>query len=62
MVFIPGLRLAQTGRTNGGGGGALGGGRSEWMGKCAGGGINDACQVSVGLLCVEWFAHFSLSV
>jgi hypothetical protein len=32
------------------------------MGKCGGGGIKDECQVSVGLLCVEWFARFSLSV
>jgi hypothetical protein len=23
-----------------------------------GGGIGDACQVAVGLLCVEWFARF----
>jgi hypothetical protein len=32
------------------------GGQSGW------GGIRDACQVMVGLLCVEWLAHFSLSV
>jgi hypothetical protein len=43
-------------------GGASGSGRSEWMGKCGGGGIKDACQVSVRLLYVEWFARFSLSV
>jgi hypothetical protein len=32
-------------------------GWSEWMGKYGGGGIRDACQVMVGLLCVEWLAQ-----
>jgi hypothetical protein len=37
------------------------GGQSGWV-SVEGGGIRDACQVAVGLLCVEWFARFSLSV
>jgi hypothetical protein len=32
------------------------------MGKYGGGGIRDAYQVAVRLLCVEWLARFSLSV
>ena len=27
-----------------------------------GGGIRDACQGAVGLLCIVWLSHFSLSV
>jgi hypothetical protein len=34
------------------------GGQSGWV-SVEGGGIRDACQVAVGLLCVEWFARFS---
>jgi hypothetical protein len=61
VVFIPGPRVARAGRTNRGGRNQVGGGQSGWA-SLEGGGIRDACQVAVGLLCVEWFARFSLSV
>jgi hypothetical protein len=60
MVFIPGPRLARAGRTNMGGRNQVVCGQSGWV-SVEGGGIRDACQVAVGLLCVEWFARFSLS-
>jgi hypothetical protein len=51
-VFIPGPRLARAGRTNRGGRNQVVGSQSGWVGV-EGGGIRDACQVGVGLLCVE---------
>jgi hypothetical protein len=52
VVFIPGPRLARAGRTNRGGRNQVVGGQSGWV-SVEGGGIRDACQVGVGLLCVE---------
>jgi hypothetical protein len=60
VLFIPGPRLARAGRTNRGGRNQVVGGQSGWV--SVEGGIRDACQVAVGLLCVEWFARFSLSL
>jgi hypothetical protein len=37
------------------------GSQSGWV-SVEGGGMRGACQVAVGLLCVEWFARFFLSV
>jgi hypothetical protein len=61
MVFIPGPGFARGGRTNRGGRHQVVGG-SEWTGRCGGGGIKDACQVEVGLLCIVCSSRFSLSV
>jgi hypothetical protein len=61
VLFIPGPRLARAGRTNRGGRNQVVGGQNGWI-SVEGGGIRDTCQVAVGLLCVEWFARFSLSV
>jgi hypothetical protein len=61
VLFIYGPRLARAGRTNRGGRNQVVGGQSGWV-SVEEGGIRDACQVAVGLLCVEWFAHFALSV
>jgi hypothetical protein len=60
-VFIPGPRLARAGRTNRGGRNQVVGGQRGWV-SVEGGGIRYACQVAVGLLCLEWFARSSLSV
>jgi hypothetical protein len=61
VVFIPWPRLARAGRTNRGGRNQVVGGQSGWV-SVEGGGTRDTCQVAVGLLCVEWFARFYLSV
>jgi hypothetical protein len=61
VIFIPVPRLAQAGRTNRGGRNQVVGGQSIWV-SVEGGAIRYACQVAVGLLCVEWFALSSLSV
>jgi hypothetical protein len=58
VLFIPGPKLARAGRTNRGGRNQVVGGQSGWV-SVEGGGIRDACQIAVGLLCVEWFARFS---
>ena len=37
-------------------------GGTEWVGRSGVGGIKDACQVAVGLLCIVCVSRFSLSV
>jgi hypothetical protein len=60
VVFIPGPRFSRAGKTNGGWGHQVVGG-SEWV-RCGGGGIRDACQGAVGLLCVVWLSRLPLTI
>jgi hypothetical protein len=62
MVFIyTVLGIARDGRANWGRRHQVLGG-SEWLVRCGGGGIKDACLVAVRLLCMVRLSHFSFSV
>jgi hypothetical protein len=60
-IHIPEPGFVRDGSTNRGGRHQVFGG-SEWMGRCGGGGIKDACLVAVGLLCIVRLSCFSSSV
>jgi hypothetical protein len=57
VVFYTVSGFVRDGRANGGGRHQVLGG-SEWMGRCGGGGIKEACLVAVGLLCVPLVSIF----